>query len=114
HRNPYCRSAKPLPEQLNTLLDNLKAFGPQKLAIMGGVGAFIVATVIIASIYLNKPTYETLYVGLDRGDINQIGMVLGENGIDFDVGSDGTTVLVPVGRTGPARMLLAERGLPTS
>jgi len=103
-----------LPQQLNTLLDNLKAFGPQKLAIMGGVGAFIVATIIIASIYLNKPTYETLYVGLDRGDINQIGMVLGENGIDFDVASDGTTVLVPVGRTGPARMLLAERGLPTS
>ncbi|MBL0936234.1 MAG: flagellar M-ring protein FliF [Rhizobiaceae bacterium] len=103
-----------MPEQLKTLLDNLRAFGPQKLAIMGGVAAFVVATVIGASIYLNKPSYETLYVGLDRGDINQIGMVLGENGIDFDVGSDGTTVLVPVGRTGPARMLLAERGLPTS
>jgi flagellar M-ring protein FliF len=103
-----------LPEQFKTLLDNLRAFGPQKLAIMGGVGAFVVATVIGASIWLNKPTYETLYVGLDRGDINQIGMVLGENGIDFDVASDGTTVMVPVGRTGPARMLLAERGLPTS
>ncbi|MHB2263935.1 flagellar basal-body MS-ring/collar protein FliF [Aliihoeflea sp. PC F10.4] len=103
-----------MPEQLNTLLDNLKAFGPQKLAIMGGVGAFIVATIIIASIYLNKPTYETLYVGLDRGDVNQIGMVLGENGIPFDAASDGTSVLVPIGRTGQARMLLAERGLPTS
>ena len=103
-----------MPEQLKPLIDNLKAFGPQKLAIMGGVGAFVVAPIIIASIYLNKPTYETLYVGLDRGDVNQIGMVLGENGIPFDAASDGTSVLVPGGRTGQARMLLAERGLPTS
>ena len=69
---------RPVPEQLNQILDNLKAFGPKRLAILGGVGAFVIAAVITASIYLNKPTYETLYVGLDRSDVNQIGMVLGE------------------------------------
>ena len=46
--------------------------------------------------------------------MNQIGLVLGEAGIGFDVASDGTTVLVPAGTTAQARMLLAEKGLPTS
>ena len=68
----------------------------------------------VASVYLNRPAYETLYVGLERADVNQIGLVLGEAGIGFDVASDGTTVLVPAGTTAQARMLLAEKGLPTS
>ena len=52
--------------------------------------------------------------GSSASDVNQIGLVLGEAGIDFDVASDGTTVLVPAGTTAQARMLLAEKGLPTS
>ena len=52
--------------------------------------------------------------GSSASDVNQIGLVLGEAGIDFDVASDGTTVLVSAGSTAQARMLLAEKGLPTS
>jgi flagellar M-ring protein FliF len=82
--------------------------------MMGGAAAIIVAVVLTASIWLNRPAYETLYVGLDRNDVGQIGLVLSESGIRYDVSSDGTAVMVPTGRTGQARMLLAERGLPTS
>ena len=74
----------------------------------------MLAVIGVASVYLNRPAYETLYVGLERSDVNQIGLVLGEAGIGFDVASDGTTVLVPAGKTAQARMLLAEKGLPTS
>src|SRR5690606_12576808 len=81
---------------------------------MGGVAALVMAVVVTGAIYLNKPAYETLYVGLERSDVNQIGLVLGEAGIAFDVASDGTTVLVSAGKTAQARMLLAEKGLPTS
>jgi len=103
-----------VPEQLRTIVANLQSFGPRKLAILGGIAALVIAVVGVASIYLNRPAYETLYVGLERSDVNQIGMVLGEAGIGFDVASDGTTVLVPAGSTAKARMLLAEKGLPTS
>lgn len=103
-----------MPEQIQRIIDNLRSFGPQRLAMMGGVAALVVAIIAIASIYLNRPAYETLYVGLERSDINQIGLVLGEAGIDFDVASDGTTLLVTTGKTSQARMLLAEKGLPTS
>lgn len=109
-----CRSRAVLPEQLQKIIDNLSAFGARRLIVMGGVAAAVMAIVTVAALYLNRPAYETLYVGLERADVNQIGLVLGEAGISFDVASDGTTVLVPVGKTAEARMLLAEKGLPTS
>lgn len=108
------REQKSVPEQLNAVVQNLRDFGPRRLALMGAVTALVLAVITVASIYLNRSAYETLYVGLERSDVNQIGLVLGEAGIGFDVASDGTTVLVPAGTTAQARMLLAEKGLPTS
>jgi len=103
-----------LPEQLQTVVENLKTLGPRRLMMMGGMFALVMALIVTGAIYLNKPAYETLYVGLERSDVNQIGLVLNESGISFDVDSGGTSVLVPAGTTARARMLLAEKGLPTS
>jgi flagellar M-ring protein FliF len=103
-----------VPEQLRSIVINLQDFGTKRLAIMAGIALLTLAVIGIASVYLNRPSYETLYVGLERSDVNQIGMVLAEAGMNFDVGSDGASVLVPVGTTAKARMLLAEKGLPTS
>jgi flagellar M-ring protein FliF len=103
-----------VPQQLQTLISNLQDFGPRRLGIMAGVAALVLAVIGIGAVYLNRPAYETLYVGLERSDVNQIGMVLGEAGIGFDVASDGATIMVPAGKTATARMLLAEKGLPTS
>ncbi len=103
-----------MPEQIQTIIDNLKGFGTRRLALMGAMAVLIMATIVVGSIYLNRPAYETLYVGLERSDISQIGVVLGDAGIPFDVGSEGTSVLVATGSTARARMLLAEKGLPNS
>jgi flagellar M-ring protein FliF len=99
---------------MQRVVDNLQAMGGRRLSIMAAVAAIVIAVIGVGSIWLNRPSYETLYVGLDRSDVNQIGIVLGEVGIPFDVSAEGTSVMVPVGRTGQARMLLAEKGLPTS
>jgi flagellar M-ring protein FliF len=103
-----------VPDQIQNIVANLKSFGPRRLAILGAVAALVLAVIGVGSVYLNKPAYETLYVGLERSDVNQIGLVLGEAGIGFDVDADGTAVLVSAGKTAQARMLLAEKGLPTS
>jgi flagellar M-ring protein FliF len=103
-----------LPQQIQTLIDNLGELGQKRLLLVGGIGALVVAMIVTGAIYLNKPAYETLYVGLERNDVAQMGAVLTEAGVNFDISSDGTSVLVPAGSTGTARMLLAERGLPTS
>lgn len=103
-----------MPEQIQTVFANLQSFGPKRLAILAAIGALVFAVIGVSAVYLNRPAYETLYVGLERSDVNQIGIALGEAGIHFDVNSDGTSVMVPVGKTAQARMLLAEKGLPTS
>lgn len=82
--------------------------------ILGGVGAVSMLLILFAALYVNKPAQETLYVGLDATDLNQISIALAEAKINFQVGTDGTSLTVPAGMTGKARALLAERGLPTS
>lgn len=103
-----------MPEQLQKIVDNLRSLGAKRLAIMGGILATVVVMILAGAIYLNRPATETLYVGLDRSDVSKIGVVLSEAGMSYDVGSDGTSVLVPTGFTGRARMILAEKGLPSS
>jgi len=82
--------------------------------ILIGVGVVSMAVVLAAALYVNKPAYESLYVGLEVADLNQISIALAEANIDFQVGTDGKSVQVPVGMTSKARLMLAERGLPNS
>ena len=85
-----------------------------RLMALAGVGAFSVILIIAAAIFLNKPTQETLYIGLSGEDVSQISQVLAEANISFAPGADGTSIMVAAGMTSRARMLLAERGLPSS
>ncbi|AGB70058.1 MULTISPECIES: flagellar basal-body MS-ring/collar protein FliF [Rhizobium] len=103
-----------LLNQLVPLFRNLQNLGRTRLMIMGGVGAASMLLILLAALYVNKPAQETLYVGLDATDLNQISIALAEAKINFQVGTDGSSLTVPAGMTGKARALLAERGLPTS
>jgi flagellar M-ring protein FliF len=103
-----------LLNQLVPLFRNLQNLGRTRLLTLAGVGILSVALVLFAALYVNKPAQETLYVGLDATDLNQISIALAEAKINFQVGTDGTSLTVPTGMTGKARALLAERGLPNS
>ncbi|TCA21659.1 flagellar M-ring protein FliF [Rhizobium leguminosarum bv. viciae] len=103
-----------LLNQLVQIFKNFGALGRTRLMILGGVGAVSIAIVLAAALFVNKPAQETLYVGLDSPDLNQISMALAEANVDFQVGTDGTSISVPAGMTGKARLMLAERGLPNS
>lgn len=103
-----------LLDQLSSLPGNLANLGTKRLLALAGTGALAIALVALAAVFLNRPSYETLYVGLEGSDSNQIAIALGEMGVPFEVSSDGATVSVPAGLTARARMTLAERGLPNS
>ncbi|MFJ7357004.1 flagellar basal-body MS-ring/collar protein FliF [Phyllobacterium sp. NPDC097923] len=105
---------KNIRQSLEQFLGAMKKLGARRLIGLALVGVTLFATILVSSIYLNRPQYETLYVGLSRDDVNRMGMALGEAGIPFDVKADGTSVLVPFGKADQARMYLAEKGLPTS
>ncbi|QKK25063.1 flagellar basal-body MS-ring/collar protein FliF [Rhizobium hidalgonense] len=103
-----------LLNQLVQIFKNFGSLGRTRLIILGGVGAVSIAIVLAAALFVNKPAQETLYVGLDNPDLNQISMALAEANINFQVGTDGASISVPAGMTGKARLMLAERGLPNS
>ena len=103
-----------LLDQITSLPGNLAGLGTRRLAALAAVGTAAVVLIIAAALYLNRPSYETLYVGLESGDSNQIAIALAEMNIPFDVSADGSVVSVPAGLTSRARMVLAQRGLPNS
>ncbi len=100
--------------QARRLIANLLALGPRRLVALATIGLSVFALTGFAGYFLSRPTFETLYSGLDREDVIGIGSALREAGIAFDVSSDGANVLVGVGQTAQARMTLAEKGLPHS
>ncbi|MEX6504976.1 flagellar basal-body MS-ring/collar protein FliF [Jiella sp. M17.18] len=100
--------------QAQQVLTNLQSLGPRKLAGLGIVGLLIIALVGLGSYFLSRPQMDTLYSGLDRTDVTRIGAALTEAGIPFDVNAKGDAILTPFSQTAPARMLLAEKGLPQS
>jgi len=101
-------------EQLDRLWGNLLALGTRRLIALGVVGVAVFASVGIGSFYLSRSDFDTLYSGLSGQDVSRIGAALKEAGIDFDVNSEGTKVMVRREETAQARMLLAEKGLPSS
>ncbi|WP_161974129.1 flagellar basal-body MS-ring/collar protein FliF [Rhizobium deserti] len=100
--------------QFSNIFKGLANLGQTRLIAMGAVGVLSIAIVLAAALYVNKPAYETLYVGLETADLNQVSIALAEANLPFEVGTDGSSIQVPVGSTGKARLLLAERGLPNS
>jgi flagellar M-ring protein FliF len=101
-------------EHAERLWANLLNLGPRRLIALAVVGVTIFVVVGLGGYYMSRPALEILYTGLDRQDVSRIASVLKEANIPFDVNSDGNTVLVRFGETAPARMLLAEKGLPNS
>ncbi len=101
-------------EQVRRLGANLLQLGGRKLGALAAVGLAVFALVGVGGYYLSRPATETLYSGLDRGDVATIGAALHDADIPFDVSPDGTAVAVHYGQTAQARMLLAEKGLPHS
>jgi flagellar M-ring protein FliF len=103
-----------LRDQFERLGSSLLGLGARRLIALAVVGITVFAAVAFGSYYLSRPQFETLYVGLSQQDASRIGGALRDAGIAFDISSDGTKIMVPNGETARARMLLAEKGLPTS
>jgi flagellar M-ring protein FliF len=100
--------------QMQSIMTMLAGLGARRIFAMLTAVIVIFTALGIAALYLNRPAFEVLYVGLDRDDVNRIGIALSDAGIAFDVDSNGTSVLVEAGQTSRSRMILAEKGLPAS
>jgi flagellar M-ring protein FliF len=100
--------------QVQHLLNNLLQLGPRRLMALGLIGFAVLVTVVGGAYYLSRPEFEPLYTGLSREDVTRIGATLRDSNITFDVSAAGDSVSVRPSQTMQARMLLAEKGLPTA
>ena len=71
-----------LLNQLLQVSKNLAGLGQAKLMALIGVGIVSILLVLAAGFYVNKPAYETLYVGLETSDLNQISVARSESYVD--------------------------------
>ena len=84
-----------------------------KWPLVGLYVAIVVAIFVTAAVLLSEKYTKRGATVANRMD-SRIGGALREAGIHFDINSAGNAVLVKHGQTAQARMLLAEKGLPSS
>lgn len=101
-------------KQIELLGANLSKLGMRKLVLLGLVGLVVMASVVMAARLLGRPTMQPIYSGLTSQDVSRMAEALAEAGLPFDINEQRNAVLVPFGQTARARMLLAQKGLPSS
>ena len=101
-------------DMLNQVFRTLMALDTQKKIALGAAFTITLAAVIFISFQASKPATAPLYSNLSREDLNNMSRILSENGIEFMVFSERGAIEVATAMTGQARMLLAERGLPST
>ncbi|WP_026869943.1 flagellar basal-body MS-ring/collar protein FliF [Inquilinus limosus] len=99
---------------MKALLDNLKALGPRRLAILGGVGLLVLAAIGWLAWEASRPKMAILYSGIAPAEAGQIVSQLEAMGITVGTSFDGSTIQVPAPDVARARMALAEKGLPSA
>ncbi|MBO6814759.1 MAG: flagellar M-ring protein FliF [Rhizobiaceae bacterium] len=101
-------------QRLDQLLQSLLSLDPRKKMVLGGAIVITLAAAILASVYVGKPVTSPLYSNLSKEDLNSMSRVLSENGLQFVIVPENSSIEVETAATANARMLLAEHGLPSS
>lgn len=86
--------------------------GQKAVALVGG-GALLVAAFMIFS-WVGRPTYVPLFTNLSSADASAIVEELDAAGTPYELGTDGSTVLVPADVRDATRIAVAGEGLPAS
>lgn len=80
--------------------------------IAGGVIIFTIFFSLLFLIMFSPGNYQPLYTNLDLNDAAAITEVLDENNIAYQIGDNGTSILVPADLVHQTRLTLASFGLP--
>ena len=93
-----------LQEQIKQIWQKLSK--TQKFVVVGGT-SLVFLILISYGFILSKPKYEPLYPNLNINDSATIAAKLKDMKIDYKLGSDGTTILVPAAQKYQLRLDLA-------
>jgi flagellar M-ring protein FliF len=90
----------------------LKAFSPSQLVIAGLLGVLGLTGAVFFLRWVSAPTYGVLLAGLDAKDAAAVTAKLSSDGVSYQLGGGGTTVLVPQSVMDRERIAVAAAGLP--
>jgi len=88
----------------------LRGLTPTQVALLVGSTILVGLTIWIFVRLLGGADYKPLYTGLAQGDAQSLAQELSSQNINFQISSDGTTVLVPSDQIDKARLDVASRG----
>lgn len=87
--------------------------GPVGRLLVAGLAAALAAAVVLVAL-VQRPGFVVLATGLDPRDTGEVVRRLAELQVPYRFGSDGNSILVPSGEFAPARLALAQAGVPGS
>ncbi|SEN25811.1 flagellar basal-body MS-ring/collar protein FliF [Palleronia pelagia] len=98
---------------MKDLIENMKALGARRLAMLGVVGAVILGGVLLGATTVFAPVYTPLYSQVSPAAASQMVQSLEQSGIPVRLSRNGDIISVPEGDLARARMAIADSGLPS-
>src|SRR3954453_20522780 len=85
---------------------------PKGRLMLGGSAAAVLLLAFFMLRIAGQPSYTTVMAGIDPAQTGKITAALDAKGIKYDIQNNGTALAVDKSQLGPARIALAEKGLP--
>ncbi|MFT0531455.1 flagellar basal-body MS-ring/collar protein FliF [Castellaniella hirudinis] len=90
----------------------LARFASLPRPLLLGLGAALIAVLVVASLWMREPDYKTLFSNVESRDGGTIVNILNQRNIPYQFADNGATILVPADQVYSLRLQLAEQGLP--
>ncbi|MGE5806084.1 MAG: flagellar basal-body MS-ring/collar protein FliF, partial [Ignavibacteria bacterium] len=100
--------------QFKALSNYLNRLSLQQKILLGVTSIFTIVIMSFLFIYMNKPSYSSLYTNLAQEDASKVVEYLSAQKIAFEIEDGGTTIKVPKDKVYELRLSLAGRGIPSS
>jgi len=97
---------------MSGFLEQLRAFGPRRLAAMGATALAVLGLLAWFGMRAGQPSMALLYSELDARDAGAVVATLDRQKVPYRLGAGGTTILVPEEMVPRLRLSLAREGLP--
>ncbi len=102
-------------------LPNIKEFGEKlkdiwgnfsltQRMIIGGVAVATIAGFVALTLFFNQTNYQMLYANLSPEDANRVVTILQTENVPYELGSNGTSILVPKEKVYDLRIKIAGEG----
>lgn len=99
---------------MSTMTDSFREMGQVKLAALGVTAVLLIGFFVFLSLRISSPVLSPLYTGLSMEDSSKIVQELEKKNIPYELGVNGTQVMVPSEQVMRLRLEMAQLGVPES